>query len=288
MACLLAGLGGTFALAGDPPKDEASDGLSALPKQVRGLGRDKQCVHTRRLGDNFGQFFFRGDASDFNRVFQQCAGVSGAVRLSVHTNPKSVPCVAPPGKPSDFSYDWMVTARVAKSPHPCLFLRFDVWLNDRIARDGLKLGPFVPLNDVARLRTLILTTEVPIPELVCWQGLSGLAPHGNVPLLMKCYDGSTPAKEGVPFRKWYWQCYEDLSAVKPGMTRREIGNRVWGDGGLSMDTCECEDFVHPACPALKIRIEFAVKHDDQNLPVRSQDDIVVDVSVPFVEEFFCD
>jgi hypothetical protein len=92
---------------------------------------------------------------------------------------------------------------------------------------------------------------------------------------------------GVRLRRAH-RCYEDLSAVKPGMTRREIEKRISVDGGLSADTCECEDFVHPDGLCLKIRIGFDVKHDDQNRPIRSQDDVVVDVSVPFVEEFFCD
>jgi hypothetical protein len=217
---------------------------------------------------------------------QQSGSARGAGSLSLHINPKTVPRPAIPGKAAGFEYDWMVTFWATK-PAYC-FPRLDVWLDGNLRREDLRIPKYVQLNDVANLRKLVLTTEVPVEKLDCWQMLPGLEPNLDVPLLKKCYEGSRPAKEGAPFRKWYLQCYEDLSTVKPGMTRREIAQRVWGDGGITIDTCECENFVHPACPALKIRIGFDVKHDEQNRPIRSQDDIMVYVSVPFVEEFFCD
>lgn len=54
-----------------------------------------------------------------------------------------------------------------------------------------------------------------------------------------------------------------------------------------MDTCEREDYVHPDCPCLNSRIGFEVRRDEHDQPIRSQYNVAIGVSVPFVEEFFC-
>ena len=96
------------------------------------------------------------------------------------------------------------------------------------------------------------------------------------------------ARQGVLFRRWFLKCCEDLTAIKPGMTRREIEKRVGRDGGLTTDTCECENYVHPDGLCLKVRIGFDVKYDDQTRPIRGEDDLVVTVSAPFLEDVFFD
>jgi hypothetical protein len=211
---------------------------------------------------------------------QQAGGVRGAGSLTLHINSETVPRLAIPGKAAGFEYDWMVTLWAGK-PSYC-FPRLDVWLDGNLRREDLQIPNSVQVNDVANLRKLVLTTEEPIERMHPFVRLGDSLPDPK-----KYFKMSTMARKGVSFRKWYLKCHEDLAAVKPGMTRREIEKRVHSDGGFSTDTCEHEDYVHPDGHCLKIRIGFEVKYE-QNRPIRGKDDLVVTVSAPFLEEFFCD
>jgi hypothetical protein len=102
------------------------------------------------------------------------------------------------------------------------------------------------------------------------------------------YRFSKAGKEGVPKEKWFRMCYENLLAVKPGITRRELDKMLDMDGGICSPSLP--RYCHRECPCLKINVKFDVKRnpDNQNRMVWSDDDKVLGVSRPYVETPFYD
>ncbi len=84
------------------------------------------------------------------------------------------------------------------------------------------------------------------------------------------------------------KCLTDFATIKVGMTRAQIESKFPMDGGLQSASQVC--FLHPACPDLKIEVEFSYKRDyaDQGRAVESKDDIVIKVSKPYVERMTID
>jgi hypothetical protein len=84
---------------------------------------------------------------------------------------------------------------------------------------------------------------------------------------------------------WVAKCLEDFKAIKPGMTRLEVTNRLFQDhrsgprtqSPLFPSDSRRELFVHPECPYFKIDIEFA-----RGVNV-SPEDKVLNFSKPYVE-----
>jgi hypothetical protein len=87
---------------------------------------------------------------------------------------------------------------------------------------------------------------------------------------------------------WVASCLKDFTAIKPGVTRRQVEDEFRKDGGIhSLSTGR---FAHPTCPYFKIDVEFDCKRDpaDQNRMIQSGDDRVVHVSKPYLETPFMD
>jgi hypothetical protein len=84
------------------------------------------------------------------------------------------------------------------------------------------------------------------------------------------------------------ECFKNFESITNGMTRGEVEKKLMMDGGLR--TVSPVRFIDPGCPHFKIKVEFGFKRDarDQNRAGESQDDKVIDVSKPYLEEPFTD
>ena len=83
--------------------------------------------------------------------------------------------------------------------------------------------------------------------------------------------------------EWVRKCMTDLESIKPGMTRAHLNKLLRMDGGLQ-DLVTVR-YLHPQCPYFKINVTFTVmrNHADQGRVVPTQDDKVVSVSKPYLE-----
>jgi len=90
-------------------------------------------------------------------------------------------------------------------------------------------------------------------------------------------------QEHIP---WIDQVMRSIATLKPGMTRKDLGKVLGGEGGLSSRTRRRYAYIH--CPYIKVDVDF-VPLEDSN--ARSEavsmeenpDDVIVKVSKPFLE-----
>jgi len=85
------------------------------------------------------------------------------------------------------------------------------------------------------------------------------------------------------FSKRVAVCLKDFKKLKPGMSRGEINRLFPRDGGIHR--VSQVRFTHPECPYLKVDVEFEFKSDpdDQNRPIRGDEDRATSISKPYVE-----
>jgi len=83
-------------------------------------------------------------------------------------------------------------------------------------------------------------------------------------------------------------CFNKFESITNGMTRAEVEKKLPMDGGLH--GVSPVRFIDPGCPHFKINVEFDFQHDarDKNRAIARQDDKVINVSKPYLEEPFTD
>ncbi len=84
------------------------------------------------------------------------------------------------------------------------------------------------------------------------------------------------------------QCLDDFSAIRPGMTRREVEEKFPMDGG--MHTLSLIRFVHPDRYYFKVDFSFSYESNpnDQNRAVWRGAGKVMSVSAPYIENPYYD
>jgi len=90
------------------------------------------------------------------------------------------------------------------------------------------------------------------------------------------------------FSKRIASCLKDFEKLKPGMTRGEIRQSFPLDGGIH--GISPVRLTHSDCPYLKVDVEFESKRDpdNQNRPVRGDDDRATNISKPYIEAPYLD
>jgi hypothetical protein len=81
---------------------------------------------------------------------------------------------------------------------------------------------------------------------------------------------------------WVEKCLNDFEAIKPGMTRKEVAERLAMESGLQALGGPIR-FVHRECPLFKMDVSFDFKRDstDQGRAISSPDDKVTETSKPY-------
>ncbi len=78
--------------------------------------------------------------------------------------------------------------------------------------------------------------------------------------------------------RWVEHVMRAISAIKPGMARKDIARVVSADGGLS--TRSEGRFVYKHCPYIKVDIQFSPIDERAN---ESPDDKIVKISRPYLD-----
>jgi hypothetical protein len=90
-------------------------------------------------------------------------------------------------------------------------------------------------------------------------------------------------------QKAYWdrmklvgKCLADFDSLKPGMTRKEIGDRFNTDAGAH--NVSSETYTHRECPYFKVDVEFALQlpRDSEGRASSSPGDKAISISKPYI------
>ena len=82
---------------------------------------------------------------------------------------------------------------------------------------------------------------------------------------------------------WVEKCLVDFGRIRVGMTRSDVDKIFPQDGGI-----QCVSpvrYIHPECGYFMIDVSFDFKRnpDDQNRAITSPDDLVTNISRPYIE-----
>jgi len=97
-------------------------------------------------------------------------------------------------------------------------------------------------------------------------------------------DGEKKNPKGAQERvAWVEKCLKDLDGVKPGMTRKEVAERLTMDGGLQPLGGPIR-FAHRECGYFKVDVDFDFRRDPPGTgrAISSPDDKVTKTSKPYI------
>jgi hypothetical protein len=99
--------------------------------------------------------------------------------------------------------------------------------------------------------------------------------------MMPVYAVDSQPEIDISFTKEIDAVIRDVSAIKPGQTRKELSKFFTTEGGLFQRTGQY--YVYRKCPYIKVEVRFEkVGHMDDNLSGYPEDKIV-SISKPFLE-----
>jgi len=86
--------------------------------------------------------------------------------------------------------------------------------------------------------------------------------------------------------QWIDQVMRSIATIQPGMTRKDLGKVLGGEGGLSSRTRRRYVYIH--CPHIKVDVDFFPVEDPHARSEKvsreeSPDDVIVKVSQPFLQ-----
>ena len=85
----------------------------------------------------------------------------------------------------------------------------------------------------------------------------------------------------VDHSRWVEGCLKDFESLKPGMTRKEVDEKLEQDGGIQF--VGKMRYQHPDCPYFKVDIEFACSRDAEGRIMSKPTDKVTAISNPYLE-----
>lgn len=96
-----------------------------------------------------------------------------------------------------------------------------------------------------------------------------------------CMSYATQPEGASEHTKWVAQCLKEMETIKPGMKRADLLKVFTEEGGIFTRTQR--RYVYRECPYIKIDVVFEPVGAPEQKMIERPEDVIVEVSKPFLE-----